>query len=64
MELVTEDILERLGRLIDKTNNFLASTNLPLPPALHVKGLTGGLKDIREELTTIYFDMGGEDVWG
>ncbi len=57
------DTLERLGQLIDKADNYLAAATLPLPPRMHVEGLTTGLREIRAELLAIYLAAGGENEW-
>lgn len=55
--------LEIIGRLADKADNFVHSTALPVDPAIHVEGLTGGMKEIRDELRKFYCDATGTDPW-
>lgn len=57
-----EEVLETVGRLADKANNFFHATQLPgLPPEIHIEGLAGGMKDIRDELRKVYVEVSGED---
>lgn len=41
---------EVLGQLIDKCDNLLAAASLPLSASIHLEGMSGGIKEIREEL--------------
>ena len=41
---------EELGKLLDKAENFLAAAKLPMPPSVHVVGLTGGIEQIAAKL--------------
>jgi len=58
-----EQILERIGQLVDKSDNLIAATKLPLPAQMHLMGLLNGITEIREEVLSLYKDLGGEDVW-
>lgn len=41
-----EDLVETLGLIRDKAENYLASAKMPLPPHIHVEGLKGGMEEI------------------
>jgi hypothetical protein len=59
---MSPDFVERLGQLVDKIDNFLTYEKVG-PDNLARKALVSGLRDLREEVLQIYFQMGGEDVW-
>jgi hypothetical protein len=42
-----------LGQLIDKCNNLLAATKLPVSASIHIEGLKGGIEEIAEELNRL-----------
>ena len=56
------EIVERLGLLVDKADNFLMyKVAMPnLPPSVKIDALIHGLTEIRQELRAIYHEMGGE----
>lgn len=54
---------EIVGRLADKADNFVHSAVLPVDPAIHVEGLTGGMKEIRDELRKFYVEATGSNPW-
>lgn len=60
---ISEEQLEQIGLLADKADNLLGAVKLPLPPHVHIQGMTGGLKDIRSELREIYKAVSGSDPW-
>lgn len=41
---------EACGHAVDRLENLLAAMKLPLPPRLHLEGLSGNLESIRDEL--------------
>jgi hypothetical protein len=44
---VTQKLQTALEEIFDKADNALHALALPMPPALHVEGLKGILKDIK-----------------
>lgn len=58
-----DDSLETVGQLVDKCENYMSATELPLPPHIHVQGLSAGMKELRDRMKELYFQLGGEDVW-
>ena len=49
-----KDLLERLGLAADRVDNLLGALCLPLPPRIHVEGLTPNLREVAAELHAIY----------
>lgn len=61
---MSEEIIERMGQLIDKCDNFLTYPDnkfMPLP--MRADAMGHGLKEIRAELLAIYLAAGGTDEW-
>lgn len=56
---MNEDQLDRLGRLIDKAENYLAASTLKVSAAIHVEGLKSGLEEIRDEARALWMELGG-----
>lgn len=58
------DIRERIGRLVDTTDNYSMYAH---PPMWGFPGtqdaLQSGFRAIREELRAIYIELGGDDEW-
>lgn len=48
------DFQEEIGLLRDKSDNLLVAATLPVSADIHVEGLTGGLREIREKLGELY----------
>jgi hypothetical protein len=63
MKQISDEQLEQIGLLADKADNFHGASQLPLPPQMHVKQLSVGMKEIRNELREIHTAISGEDVW-
>jgi hypothetical protein len=62
---VSEEQLETIGRLVDKCEHLLGAAELPLPPHIHISGMTAGLQQCRDSLKELFFEMGGDkDTWG
>lgn len=57
------DLRERLGRLIDKADNFLAASKLPVSDSIHAQGLKEGIEAIRTDLVALCLARGYEDDW-
>lgn len=51
------DYLEEIGRLIDKAENLLLASELPVRPEIHVEGLTIGLREILTTLREVHQEM-------
>lgn len=50
--------LETLGLLVDKLDNGVAATALPLPPHIHVTGMKGIMAEARDELRAFLIGKG------
>ncbi len=56
------NILETIGHdIVDKCDSLLAAAKMPLSPAIHVEGLVGGLKEIRQTARLVFVEMAGEE---
>jgi hypothetical protein len=60
---MTEDQLDRLGRLADKAANFEAFPKLALPEATKVAALTEGMAELKAELRGLFREISGDDPW-
>lgn len=60
---LTEDDLDDLGTLVDCLDNAYHASLLPLPDQLHVEGLVGSVKSVRDELRAILARL-GYNPWG
>ena len=59
----SSDVMERLGQLADKADNFCHAAQIPLSPRIHITALRGGMEDIRDELRAIFREVTGDDPW-
>ena len=51
---MNDDEIDVVGRARDSLDNGLAATKLPgLPAAIHLQGLTGIMRDVRDRLNAI-----------
>lgn len=57
-------VTERIGRLVDKTDNFLALKGLHLCAETMLEAYEQALNELRKELYDLHQELGGEDVWG
>lgn len=55
---MTEDDFETLGLIVDKLENGIAATVLPLPPQIHITGMKGIMEDARDELRAFLVERG------
>lgn len=58
-----ESLLNEIGQLAEQLDNSLVSyQNLKqLPPQIHLEGLSGTMKDVRDRLADIYEANGGNE---
>lgn len=59
----SSDVMDRIGELADKADNFYHGAQLPLPPQIHIMGLTAGMESLRDELRALFTDVTGENPW-
>lgn len=58
-----KDNVEEIGRLSDTVDNYIAATNLPMPPKFHLEQLKDVLKKVSAKLKEIYVDTSGTNPW-
>lgn len=64
MAEITDEQIEELGQLADKAANLLAGSFMKVPDSIHVVGLRGGMRDIRNALRDLVVKLGdGENPW-
>lgn len=61
--IVTEEQLEKLGKLVDRIDNLVHARKLPISDGLHLRALGEALPDLHSELKTLYVDIAGDDPW-
>ena len=47
---MNEDEREEIGQVADTLDNLLHAALLPVSPAIHVQGLTGGIREVLSRL--------------
>jgi len=57
-----DDDFETLGRMVDRLDNAVAATQLPLPPDIHIAGMKGIIESVRDDLKKFLADK-GFDPW-
>ena len=60
---MTNEQAEKLGGIVEKADNLLGATNLPLPPQVHINGLKSGLGEVRKIAHALYVELVGNDPW-
>lgn len=60
---VTEEQLDKLGRLVDRIDNLIHAGMLPISDALRGKALQESLPDVHSELKALYVEIAGDDPW-
>lgn len=58
-----KDNVEEIGRLSDTVDNYIAATNLPMPPKFHLEQLKDVLKKVSAKLKEIYVNASGYNPW-
>ena len=61
---VDSAVNETCGQIVDKAENFLALTKMPLSPAIQIDGLKTGMAEIRDIAKAAYLESGGFNHWG
>lgn len=58
------DTMDEIGRLADQLDNALFGLKLPgLPDRLHIEGLSGTMREVRDKLAEIVKRETGENPW-
>ncbi len=52
-------LLDKIGNLVDKAENYMELGEMPLSPPLLVVGLKQGIVELRDLLRELYEDQGG-----
>lgn len=60
---ITDEQLDKIGRLADAADNLIAASRLAVSPVIHVEGLRGGLVEIRAALREIYTEIANDNPW-
>lgn len=60
---ITDEQLDKIGKLVDTANNCIAATQLRVRPEIHVEGLRGGMQEIEQALRELYIEISGENPW-
>lgn len=60
---LTDEQADRLGRIADSLDAGLFGAKLPLPPGLHMEGLTGIMRSARDEVAALVREITGDDPW-
>lgn len=59
-----EDTMDEIGQLADQLDSALYSLKLPgLPDRLHIEGLSGTMRAVRDKLAEIVRRETGDDPW-
>ena len=53
------ELLEKIGKLVDKAENYMALSEMPLSYPLQIEGLKQGVAELRDCLRELYEDQGG-----
>lgn len=60
---LTEDLERRLGAIVDRAENALHGMKMPVNPTIHLQGLEGILREIRDDARKVYVEIEGNDPW-
>lgn len=61
---MNEELADELGRLADQLDNGLYALKLPgLPDKLHLEGMSGVMREVRDKLAEIVKRETGDDPW-
>lgn len=60
--VVSDEQLDRIGRLADKADNYLSALTIPLSASFHVTGLSAGMQEIKAEAQALYRELGGTEL--
>ncbi len=60
---MSEELLEKLGGVIDSMDSYVAATTLPMKAEFHLDMMKNGMKNLSEELKKIYQTISGDEVW-
>lgn len=60
---INQDIIDQIGELAEQLDSslFMARNAPAMPPHIHLKGLSGTVEDVRNELAKLYKKLGGDE---
>jgi len=61
--LIADDLGNVLADQIDTLLNLRAALDIPMPDAVHIEALKGGLPEITTHLRRIHAQLVGNDPW-
>jgi hypothetical protein len=63
MAKMTEEQADEIGQLADRLDTILYSVKLPVSSAIHIQGMSGVIRDVRNELVRIVRASLSYDPW-
>jgi hypothetical protein len=63
MAKMTEEQADEIGQLADRLDTILYSVKLPVSSAIHIQGMSGVIRDVRNELVRIVRANLSYDPW-
>lgn len=63
MAKMTEEQADEIGQLADRLDTILYSAKLPVSPEIHIQGMSGVIRDVRNELVRIVRANLSYDPW-
>lgn len=63
MPNVSDDQMERLGKLADSLDAGLYPLRIPIPDAMAVTGMAGIMRDTRDDIVKLVIEITGKNPW-
>lgn len=63
MSHITDDQIERLGKLADSLDAALYPMRLPLPDTMKIEGMSGSMREARDEIAKLVIEISGDNPW-
>ena len=60
---ITDEQLEKLGKLIDRIDNVTHAGMIPMPDKLRLQAIGEFLPELHSELKSLYVEIAGDDPW-
>ena len=57
------DEIDRIGRLVDTADNYLALDKLNMPIEMKLDAFKTGLRELSRDLKALYVELAGENPW-
>jgi hypothetical protein len=55
--------VDRIGRMADSADNYLALLELNMPQEMKLDALTTGIRELSRDLKALYEELSGENPW-